>query len=47
MYEAEKLAAENNNLHSQIKSMEKTVKQSTDLLREIYKSIPKKRFNVK
>jgi len=47
MYEAEKLAAENNTLKSQIKSMEKTVKQSTDLLKEIYKSIPKKRFNIK
>ena len=47
MYEAEKLASENDTLNEKIKSMEKTVKQSTDLLKEIYKSIPKKRFNVK
>lgn len=47
LYEAEKLASENNALRDKIKSMEKTVKQSTDLLKEIYKSIPKKRFNIK
>ena len=47
VYEAEKLAAENETLRSKITSMEETVKQSTNLLKEIYKTIPKKRFNVK
>ena len=47
MYEAEKLASENDTLKAKIASMEETVKQSTTLLREIYKTIPKKRFNVK
>ena len=47
VHEADRLSGENERLKTQIKSMEKTVKQSTDLLKEIYKSIPKKRFNVK
>ena len=47
MYEAEKLASENDILKAKMNSMEETVKQSTALLREIYKTIPKKRFNVK
>lgn len=47
MYEAEKLASENETLRNKIASMEETVKQSTNLLKEIYKTIPKKRFNVK
>lgn len=47
IYEAEKLASENDTLKAKITSMEETVKQSTALLKEIYKTIPKKRFNVK
>lgn len=47
IYEAEKLASENETLRNKITSMEETVKQSTNLLKEIYKTIPKKRFNVK
>lgn len=38
----EKLETENKALKTQMESMEKTFKQSTDLLKEIYKSIPKK-----
>ena len=47
IYEAEKLASENDALRAKMNSMEETVKQSTNLLKEIYKTIPKKRFNVK
>lgn len=38
----EKLETENKTLKTQMESMEKAFKQSTDLLKEIYKSIPKK-----
>ena len=47
IYEAEKLASENDTLKAKMASMEETVRQSTALLKEIYKTIPKKRFNVK
>ena len=42
-----KVTDDNKSLRSQVKTMERTAKQSTDLLKEIYKNIPKKRFNVK
>ena len=45
--ELTKANEDNNSLRNQVKTMERTAKQSTDLLKEIYKSIPKKRFNVK
>ena len=45
--ELEKQNKENKVLKEQVSEMEKTAKQSSDLLKEIYKTIPKKRFNVK
>ena len=45
--ELSKQKEENKTLKTQVQDMEKTAKQSSDLLKEIYKSIPKKRFNVK
>ena len=45
--ELDEMATENKDLRKQVEVMERNAKQSTDLLKQIYQTIPKKRFNVK